>query len=93
MPLDGNSGLAAPRCRDPASGHEGSLLIIEDQVSHIRQTASVADETRLPVDVAEEHRRVTLTVVVHEHQLLAELVLEVPQIAPRRSSTIGAADA
>jgi hypothetical protein len=61
--------------------------------SPIRQTASVADATRLPIDVAEEHRRARLAVVVHEHQLLAELVLEVPQIAPGRSSIIGAADA
>jgi hypothetical protein len=93
MPLSGSSGLASPRCRDPASGHEGPLFIVEDQVAHIRQTAGVADATRLPADVAEEHRRVTLAVVVHEHQLLAELVLEVPQIAPRPPSIIGAADA
>jgi hypothetical protein len=38
---------------------------------------------RLPVDVAEEDRGVRLAVVVHEHQLLTKLVLEIPEIAPR----------
>ena len=75
--------FTSPRCRDPASADEGTLFLVEDQVSRIRQTARVADASRLPVDIAEEDRGVRLAVVVHEHKLLAKLVLEVPQIAPR----------
>ena len=86
--------FTSPRCRDPASVDEGTFLIVEDQNSRIRQTGSIRDATWLPVDVAEEDRGVWLAVVVHEHQLLAELVLEIPEIArPGRSSIAGAADA
>ena len=75
--------LTPPRRRDPASADKGTLFLVEDQVSRIRQTARVPDATRLPVDIAEEDRGVRLVVVVHEHKLLAKLVLELPQIAPR----------
>lgn len=84
MPPSGRpSVFTSPRCRDPASVDERTLFIIEDQLSHIRETARVADATRLPANVAEQHRGVRLSVVVHKHQLLTELVLEVRQIAPR----------
>src|SRR5262249_14100955 len=77
------TALTAPRRRDPARNQKRTLFLVEDNVSHIRQTARVADATKLPVDIAEEDRSVRLAVVVHEHKLLAKLVLEIPQIAPR----------
>lgn len=77
------SAFTSPRRRDPARIDERTLFIVEDQVPHIRETACVADAPRLPADIAEQHRGVRLAVVVHEHQLLAELVLEVRQIPPR----------
>lgn len=80
MPPSGRpSVFTSPRCRDPASRHEATLFIVQDQVSHIRETACVADATRLPADVAEQHRGVRLAVIVHEHQLLAQLGLEYPR--------------
>ena len=75
--------FTSPRCRDPASPDKSTLFLVEDQVSRIRQTAHVADATRLPVDIAEEDRGIRLAVVVHKHKLLAKPVLEIPQIAPR----------
>jgi hypothetical protein len=75
--------FTSPRCGEPASADEGTLFLVEDQVSRIRQPARVADATRLPLDIAEEDRGVRLAVVVHEHELLAKPVLEVPHIAPR----------
>lgn len=83
MPPSGRASVfTSPRCRDPASADERTLFIVEDHVFHVRETACVADATRFPADIAEQHRGVRLAVVVHEHQLLAELVLEVRQIAP-----------
>jgi len=75
--------FTSPRCRIPASAEKGTLLLIENQVSRIRQTSRVAHATRLPVDIPEEDHGVRLAVVVHEHKLLAKPILEVPQIAPR----------
>ena len=48
----------------------------------LRQAARIAHPARLPVDVAVEQRRVTLAVVVHKHELLAERILEVADVAP-----------
>jgi hypothetical protein len=58
------------------------LLLAQDQISDIRPTAGVPHAPWLPTNIATEHRGVKLAVLVHEHELLAELVLEVPQIAP-----------
>jgi len=59
------------------------LFLVEDQVSDIRQTARIPHAPRLPTNIAMEHRGVRLAVLMHEHELLAELVLEIPQIAAR----------
>jgi hypothetical protein len=84
MPLSGQlSVFTSPRCRDPARLDERPLFIVEDQVPPIRQTPGVGHATRLPVDSAEEDRGVRLAIVVHEHELLAKPVLELPEIAPR----------
>ena len=58
------------------------LFLAQDQVSDIRQTAGIPHAPWLPTNIATEHRGVKLAVLVHEHELLAELVLEIPQIAP-----------
>ena len=58
------------------------LFLAQDQVSDIRPTAGVPHAPWLPTNIATEHRGVELAVLVHEHELLAELVLEIPQIAP-----------
>ena len=77
------SVFASPRCRDPAGDHERTLFVVEDQISRIRPTARVSDATRLPVDIAVKQRRVSIAIVMHEHQLLPELVDEVAQITTR----------
>ena len=58
------------------------LFLAQDQVSDIRPTAGIPHTPWLPTNIATEHRGVKLAVLVHEHELLAELVLEIPQIAP-----------
>ena len=77
------SVFASPRRRDPARRQKRTLFLVEDQVSNIRQTARVPHATWLPTDVTVKHRGISLAVFVHEHELLAEPVLEIPQIAPR----------
>ena len=77
------SVFAAPRRRAPARHQKRTLFLAEDQVSDIRQTARVPHTTRLPINVAVEQRGVNLAILVHEHELLAKSVLEIPQIAPR----------
>jgi hypothetical protein len=72
---------AAPGRRDPAGAEERALLAVQDQVSNVRQAICVADEARLPVDVAEVQRRVSRVVVVDEYELLAKRVLEVGDVA------------
>jgi hypothetical protein len=77
------------------------LFLAQNQVSGIRPTAGVPHAPWLPTNIATEHRGVKLAVLVHEHELLAELVLEIPQIAPgpffdrrrRRGMTITHAEA
>ena len=76
------SAFASPRRRDPARDQKRTLLLAQDQVSNLRQTARVPHAPWLPINVAVEHRGVKLAVLVHEHELLAELVLEIPHIAP-----------
>ena len=96
QPPAGTSGRSPRPCRSaPATASRRHAVAIQQAVTNARSSSlrirsptsgrPPASLTRrgLPVDVAEEHRRVRLDVVVHEHQLLAELVLEVPQIAPR----------
>ena len=56
---------------------------MEDQITDNRPTIRIADTTRLPASIAEEHRGVTVTVVVHEHEQLAEPVLKAPDITAR----------
>ena len=72
------SVFASPRRCDPPRHQKRTLFLVEDQVSGIRHTARVPHATRLSIKC-----RVKLAVLVHEHELLAELVLEIPQIAPR----------
>ena len=59
------------------------LFLVKDEVSDIRQTARVGHAAWLPINVAVEHLGVQLMVLVHEHELLAQLVLEIRQIASR----------
>ena len=55
------------------------LFLAQDQVSDIRPTAGVPHAPWLPTDIATEHRGVELAVLVHEHELLAELVSKYPR--------------
>jgi hypothetical protein len=59
------------------------LLLVEDEVPDIRHTTCVPHAPWLPINIAAEHRGVKLAVLMHEHELLAELVLEIRQIASR----------
>jgi hypothetical protein len=84
MPLGGQPErphVATPS--RPARDQKRTLFLVEDKVSYVRQPARVSDATWLPINVAVEHRGVKLAVLVHEHELLAELVLETPRITPR----------
>ncbi len=76
----------------PARDHERTLFVVEDQVSRLRPTACVSDAVWLPVDLAVKQRRVSVAIVVHEHELLAELVDEVAQIAARHAERSASLD-
>ena len=81
--------FASPGRRDPARHQERPFFPVGDQVAHIWQAACIGDSMRIPVNVTVEDHGVTRAVLVHEHELLAELVLEVAHIAPRPPSITG----
>jgi hypothetical protein len=73
------SVLTSPRRRDPARTQKRTLLLVEDQLSDIRQTARVPHAPWFPINVAVEHRGVELAVLMHEQELLAELFSKYPR--------------
>ena len=74
--------LAPPGRCDPAAADEREFLAVQDQDPDVRQAARIAHAARLPVDIDVEQRRVRLAVVVHDHEVLAERILEVADATP-----------
>ena len=52
-------------------------------MTRVRHTIRVDHATRLPIDIATEHGRVRLAIVMHKYELLTEPIHEIAEIAPR----------